>query len=153
MPEKFKPRKLYGLTMGSLTVCFSLSMFGAFAAVSNGQIVSIIGFIDMFFLALANMLFPIGPFVFIVCFSLGGITWVLFEAAGLTKMRHALMGGSLVGFTIGLIAWALERPEKFSTCLAYFAVPITIGILASFVTHRIGYANEKLYQSDEEMET
>jgi len=67
-------------------------------------------------------------------------------------MRHALMGGSMVGFIIGLIAWTSERPENISTCFAYFAVPITVGILASFVTHRVGYATEKSYQSNSEME-
>jgi len=138
MDIKAKPRKLLGLTCGTLTAWFCVLVFHLFSAGISNDIISTIKF---FFTVLIWWYVIIGlPIAFIVCLTFGGLTWYIFEALRRTKLRHAIVGGAVVGAIFGIWLILMSRDTtEVTIIITYMLPPILIGMASGFVTHYFGY--------------
>lgn len=135
-----KPNKALGLTCGTLMAWLSTMVFYAIVTANIETTSDLASFAEFLLVVMLPLHFIFGlPLAVIICFTFGGLAWYICEALHLTKMRHALFGGAVVGLTLGGLLWAMDRSSGSVETLTYFAVPMIIGSLSAFVTHRYGY--------------
>jgi len=141
MEKRIAPRKVVGLTWGTVTAWFGVFLFYMCSTMSIESTQDAVNAIEFFFLFLITWYLAFGlPIAFIICFTFGGLAWYIFEAFHLTKMRHALLGGGIVGAILGVLTIFMSYGiNDFKTVITHVASPILIGILSGFVTHYFGY--------------
>lgn len=140
MENTFKPRKGCGLTLGFLT-----GWVGVFIVDSCGNLFlktdGGMNFVDFNFGFLLPAYIFIGlPIALTLGLILGHAIWALFEIKNLTQIRHAMLGGGIVGALLGGTNFYLTFSyTNILHNLADLASTIVIGILAGWVTHKVGY--------------
>lgn len=149
MEAQVKPQKFIGLAYGTVTAWFCILMVQAFSMLIGPNNSGAAGLAEIFFLVIlpANVKFGL-PIAFIVCVPLGGIAWYIFEALHLTKLKHAVLGGGLVGVFLSVLIFLFNDGITSTGNLAYLTIPILIGALAGFVTHKTGYGKATNHHLD-----
>jgi len=134
--NEFIPRKFVGLTCGTFTAWLSLVLLQFLSMTITGAST------EFFFKVLLplNLIFGL-PIAIIVCFTFGSITWYICEALHLTKLRHAILGGAIIGIALTGIFYLLNE----GIAHIYLGIPVILGVLASCVTHVVGYAKPPVH--------
>ena len=146
-----KPRKVRGLLTGILTGWVGVLIIDmlsyTFSSDAGGM-----NLVDFNFVFLLPAYVIIGlPIALTLGLIFGNIIWALFEMKGFTKMRHALLGGGIVGALLGGANFYLTLDLEYILYnLADLASTIAVGVVAGFVTHIVGYPKPGLEPSNAE---
>lgn len=134
------PNKLLGLSCGTFTAWFAVPLIHLVSIIFDPNSTDVIGGLQFLGLVMLSLYVMFGlPIAAILFFTIGGSTWYICEALSMVKMRHAIIGGAVVGVIISGWIYVMERETTAPIELGYLTLPILIGIVSATATHHFGY--------------